>query len=35
MFSDGKLYVFKVTGDSVNTITANDIEQTINSADIA
>jgi hypothetical protein len=35
MFSDGKLYVFKITGDSVNTITADDIAQTINSADIA
>ena len=35
MFSDGKLYVFKITGDSVNTVTADDIQQTINSADIA
>ena len=35
MFSDGTLYVFKITGDSVNTITSDDITQTINSADIA
>ena len=35
MFSDGRLYVFKVTGDSVNSITSEPIENTINSADIA
>lgn len=34
MFSDGKLYVFKITGDSVNSITSDDINQAINSADI-
>ncbi len=35
MFSDGKLYVFKITGDSINSITSDDINSTINSADIA
>ena len=35
MFSDGKLYVFKVTGDSENSLTSEDIESTISSADIA
>lgn len=34
MFSDGELYVFKVTGDSINSITADDINSVINSADI-
>ena len=35
MFSDGKLYVFKITGDSENSLATEDIESTINSADIA
>ena len=35
MFSDGQTYVFKITGDSVNTVTSEDINSTINSADIA
>jgi len=35
MFSDGELYVFKISGDSINSITAEDIESTIKSADIA
>ena len=35
MFSDGKLYVFKVTGSSENSLTSEDIENTIKSADIA
>ena len=35
MFSDGQLYVFKVTGDSENSLTSEVIENTIRSADIA
>ena len=35
MFTDGKLYVFKVTGDSINSITSDSINNVINSADIA
>ena len=35
MFSDGRLYVFKVTGSSENSLTSEDIESAINSADIA
>lgn len=35
MFSDGELYVFKITGDSINSITSDDINSMINSADIA
>ena len=35
MFSDGKLYVFKITGDSENSLTSQDIENAISSADIA
>ena len=35
MFSDGKLYVFKVTGSSENSLTSEDIESAIKSADIA
>ena len=35
MFSDGKLYVFKVTGSSENSITSEDVESAISSADIA
>jgi uncharacterized membrane protein YvbJ len=34
MFSDGKLYVFKITGDSENSVNSEDIENTIHSADI-
>ncbi|WP_407377479.1 PsbP-related protein, partial [Methanobrevibacter sp.] len=35
MFTDGKLYVFKATGDSINSITSEGINSVINSADIA
>ena len=35
MFTDGELYVFKISGDSINSITSEDISNTINSADIA
>ncbi|WP_405305823.1 PsbP-related protein [Methanobrevibacter sp.] len=35
MFSDGKLYVFKVTGSSEKSITSEDIENAIKTADIA
>ena len=35
MFTDGKLYVFKITGDSINSITSDSINAMINSADIA
>ena len=35
MFSDGKLYVFKVTVGAENSLTSEDIESAINSADIA
>ena len=34
MFTDGKLYVFKITGDSINSITSDGINKMINSADI-
>lgn len=34
MFTDGKLYVFKVTGDAENSLMSEDIENAINSADI-
>ena len=34
MFSDGELYVFKITGDSENSVNSQDIENTINTADI-
>ena len=34
MFSDGKLYVFRVIGDSVNSITSDDINGAINSSKI-
>ena len=34
MFSDGELYVFKITGDSFNSVTAKDINETVNTADI-
>ena len=35
MFSDGKLYVFKMTGSSENDLNSESIENTIHSADIA
>ena len=35
MFTDGELYVFKITGDSINSITSDNINNVINSADIA
>ena len=35
MFSDGELYVFKITGDSFNSVTSEAIDSVINSADIA
>ena len=35
MFSDGELYVFKITGNSFNSVTAEDIESMINTANIA
>jgi hypothetical protein len=35
MFSDGKLYVFKITGGAENSLTSQDIENAISSADIA
>ena len=35
MLSKGELYVFKIHGNSINAITSQDIESTINSADIA
>ena len=34
LFSDGELYVFKITRDSENSVSSEDIENTINSADI-
>ena len=34
MFTDGELYVFKITGDSINSITSDSINQVVNSADI-
>ena len=35
MFTDGELYVFKITGDSINSLTSDNINTAINSADIA
>lgn len=35
MFTDGKLYVFKITGGSINSITSDKINAMVNSADIA
>ena len=35
MFSDGKLYVFKVTGSAENSITSEAIDNAIHTADIA
>ena len=34
VLNDGKLYVFKVTGDSIDSLKTNSIETVINSADI-
>ncbi len=34
MFTDGELYVFKVTGGSINSITSDNINKMVNSADI-
>ena len=35
LFSDGNLYVFKITGESMNAVTSDDITTMINTADIA
>lgn len=35
MFSDGMTYVFKVNGDSMNSVTSEDVNSIINTADIA
>ena len=35
MFSDGMTYVFKVNGDSMNSVTSEDVDAVINTADIA
>ena len=35
MFSDGMTYVFKVNGDSMNSVTSEDVNSIISSADIA
>ena len=35
MFSDGKLYVFKISGESLNAVNSADINSVISSADIA
>lgn len=35
MFSDGQTYVFKITGSSVNSVTSDDINNSLNTADIA
>ncbi|MBQ6344542.1 MAG: zinc ribbon domain-containing protein [Methanobrevibacter sp.] len=35
MFTDGELYVFKITGDSINSITSDKINAMVNSANIA
>ena len=35
MFTDGKLYVFKITGSSENSVNSDAINSVINSADIA
>jgi len=35
MFSDGELYVFKVNGDSINSVTSDEINSVVNTADIA
>ncbi|MBQ2652105.1 MAG: zinc ribbon domain-containing protein [Methanobrevibacter sp.] len=34
MFTDGKLYVFKISGSSINSITSDGINSMVNSADI-
>ena len=35
MFSDKQVYTFKITGDSINSVTSPDVTDMINSADIA
>ena len=35
LFSDKNLYVFKISGDSINSVTSQDITEMINTADIA
>ena len=35
LFSDNNLYVFKISGSSINSVTSPDITEMINSADIA
>ena len=35
MLSDGQTHVFKITGDSLNSVNSEDINGAINSADIA
>lgn len=35
LLSDGKLYVFRVMGDSFNSVTSGDVDSTINTAHIA
>jgi hypothetical protein len=35
MFSDGELYVFKINGDSINSVTSDEINSVVNTADIA
>ena len=35
LFSDKNLYVFKISGDSINSVTSPDITEMINTADIA
>ena len=35
MLSDGQTHVFKITGSSVNSVTSEDVESAISSADIA
>ncbi len=35
LFSDGQLYVFKISGDSINAINSSDINAVIQTADIA
>ena len=34
MFSDGELYVFKMSGDSVNSLTAQDMQTVLDSVDL-
>ena len=35
LFSDGKLYVFKISGESMNSVTSDEINAVISSSDIA